>query len=51
MLKEELIVISGGAFKLTQSLLNSFSRAFNTVLDFGRTVGTTIRMLVSGKRC
>ena len=31
--------------------LNAASRALTTIMDFGRTVGTSIRMLVSGKRC
>lgn len=51
MNNEELIVITGGAFKLTQTLLNSLSRALTTILDFGRTVGTSIRMIVTGKIC
>ena len=46
---EELHEISGGAF--TATFLNAFSRAVNTILDFGRTVGTSIRMIISGKRC
>ena len=50
MTKEELMIISGGGW-LTATFLNAASRALNTIMDFGRTVGTSIRMFVSGKRC
>ena len=47
----ELINIVGGGFSFTSTFLNAFSRAINTVMDFGRSVGTSIRMFVTGKRC
>lgn len=50
MTNQELIVISGGGW-LSASFLNAASRALNTIMDFGRTVGTSIRMLVSGQKC
>ena len=50
MTNHELISISGGAW-LTSTFLNSASRALTTIMDFGRSVGTSIRMLVTGKRC
>ena len=50
MTNQELILITGGGW-LSATFLNAISRALTTVMDFGRTVGTTIRMLVSGKRC
>ena len=50
MTDKELVLISGGSW-LTAAFLNSFSRAITTVMDFGRSVGTSIRMIVTGKRC
>ena len=49
--KDELHFIVGGAFNFNSTFLNSAVRGFNTILDLGRTVGTAIRMLISGKRC
>lgn len=48
---KDLALISGGAFKFTASIFNAFSRTINTILDMGRTVGTSIRMYVTKKRC
>lgn len=50
MADQELMLITGGGW-LTATFLNAASRALTTIMDFGRTVGTSIRMLVSGKRC
>ena len=50
MSNEELILISGGGW-ISAALVNAGSRALNTIIDFGRTLGTSIRMLVTGKRC
>ena len=50
MTEQELILITGGGW-FSATLLNAASRALTTVMDFGRTVGTSIRMLVTGKRC
>lgn len=47
----ELITIYGGSFSFTATFLNSMSRAVNTILDLGRTLGTSIRMLRYGHRC
>ena len=49
--KEELLNISGGANWFSASFLNSISRAVNTLLDLGRSLGTSIRRSVSGKIC
>ena len=51
MKKEELIEINGGSIRFGSTFLNSVSRALNTITDLGRTVGTAIRMLVTGRRC
>ena len=50
MTNYELIQISGGAFSWG-SIVNAVSRGINTLLDAGRTFGTSIRMIVTGKRC
>ena len=50
MADQELMLITGGGW-LTAAFLNAASRALTTLMDFGRTVGTSIRMLVTGKRC
>lgn len=47
--KEELYEINGGG--ITATMLNAFARAFNTVLEFGRTVGTAIRRISSKNYC
>lgn len=45
----ELIKINGGGFGA--SYLNAAARAVNTLLDFGRTVGSSIRRIISRKYC
>lgn len=47
----ELIEIRGGAIRFNSTLLNAVSRLLNTITDLGRTVGTSIRMITSGRRC
>ena len=45
----QLIQIVGGGF--SAALLNSISRGVNTILELGRLFGTSVRMMVTGKRC
>lgn len=47
--KEELLNISGGG--ISASLLNAISRAVSTLMDLGRSLGTSIRRSISGKVC
>ena len=48
--EEELInVVGGGWFSAT--LINAAARALNTALELGRSLGTSIRMALSGKVC
>lgn len=49
--KEELLSISGGANWFSASFLNAVSRAVNTLLDLGRSLGTSIRRSISGQIC
>ncbi len=46
---KELLKIKGGA--ITASLINAIARGISTIADLGRSVGTAIRRLVSGKIC
>lgn len=49
--KDELLNIVGGASWLTSSFINALSKAANTLLQLGRSLGTAIRRSVSGKVC
>ena len=49
MSEQELIATVGGA--ITATWLNSLSRIINTICDLGRTVGTAINMIFSGRKC
>lgn len=50
---EELKKIMGGGITsyLSATFLNAAARAINTVLDLGRTLGSTIRRTLSGQYC
>jgi hypothetical protein len=49
-LKEcELININGGGY--TAAYLNAAARAVNTILELGRTVGTSIRRAITKNYC
>lgn len=47
--EEELNKIYGGA--ISAALLNAFSRAISTILELGRTVGSSIRRFYSKNYC
>lgn len=47
--EQELKKIYGGA--ISASLLNAFSRAMSTILELGRTVGSSIRRLYNKNYC
>ena len=46
---KELLTITGGG--LTSTFLNSLSRLITTVLDWGRTIGSSIYRHQSGNYC
>ena len=50
MRKEELVMIKGGSW-FSAALINSVARVINTALELGRSLGTSIRMTISGKIC
>ncbi len=45
----ELFCIKGGA--ITSTFLNSVARVITTILDLGRTVGSSIRRIYSKNYC
>ncbi len=47
--EQELNEITGGA--ITATLFNSIARLINTVLDLGRTVGSSIRRISNRNYC
>ena len=47
----DMLVIYGGSTAFSGTLLSSIAKLMNTVLDVGRTIGTAIRMVVTGKKC
>ena len=47
----ELMNVEGGASYLTASFLNAASRALSTIMDIGRSLGTSIRRMFSGSYC
>lgn len=47
----ELQTVVGGAFSWNSTALNAISRGINTILDLGRTFGTSLRMMISGRKC
>ncbi len=48
--KNQLIIIKGG-LNISGTLLNSIARLMNSILDVGRSFGSGIRRIVSGKKC
>ena len=45
----DLLKINGGG--ITAAYLNAAARAVSTILDFGRTIGSSIRRIISRKYC
>jgi len=48
---KELMTIEGGANWFTASFFNAASRAVETVMNIGRSLGSAIRRAFSGKVC
>ena len=48
---KELMNIEGGANWLTASFFNAASRAVDTLMNVGRSLGSAIRRAFSGKVC
>lgn len=50
MNNEALILIKGGA-TISGTLLSSIAKLINTFLEMGRSIGSALRMIRSGKKC
>lgn len=48
---EELNTIIGGGSSLSGTFINSLIKAFELILDFGRTIGSAIRFKTSSYMC
>ncbi len=46
----QLIMIRGG-LNISGTLLNSIARLMNSIMDVGRSLGSGIRRMVSGRKC
>ncbi len=47
----ELQEIKGGASNFNATFFNAIARCLSTLADIGRSLGTSIRMLFTGKVC
>lgn len=47
---EELYLIQGG-INWTASLFNGISKGINSILELGRSLGSSIRRIMTGKLC
>lgn len=47
----EINEIRGGAGTITATFLNSLARVITTILDLGRTIGSSIRRSRTGNLC
>ncbi len=48
--EKDLININGGA-SVTSSIINSFVRLYNSLIDLGRTIGSSIRRIATNSLC
>jgi hypothetical protein len=46
---EDLIIVRGGA--VTGALINALARGIETLLDLGRSLGSAIRRIKTGRLC
>lgn len=49
--KEELLEVKGGASWFTGTFISAITKAGNTLLDMGRSLGTAVRRIFSGNVC
>lgn len=47
----ELLKITGGAFNFSASMFNAISRTVDTIFQIGRSIGSSIRMIMSKRIC
>ena len=48
---KELLSVDGGANWLTAAFFNAASRALSTIIDIGRSLGSSIRRAINGSYC
>lgn len=51
MNQNELSNVYGGAFKITTTFFNAFSRYLTTLKSIGESAGSSLRRLLSKKSC
>jgi len=50
MNKEYLLQVEGG-INISGAIITAFTKAFNAIMDIGRSLGTAIRRINSGQLC
>lgn len=48
--KKELLMIEGG-ISISGTLINSFARGINALLELGRSLGSAVRRVMGNKLC
>ena len=48
---KELLTIEGGSNWLTAAFFNAAARAISTIVDIGRSLGSSIRRAINGSYC
>jgi len=51
MTKQELLQITGGSIKWSNSLLGYIYKTANTIMEIGRSLGSAIRRSIGGALC
>lgn len=49
--REEMIKVDGGSNYLSSTLISALTRAGNSLLDIGRSLGSAIRRIYEGDSC
>ena len=48
---KELMIVDGGSNWLTAAFFNAAARALSTIVDIGRSLGSSIRRAINGSYC
>lgn len=51
MKDKELILVTGGAFSLSAATINAIVRGAEAIYNLGRSLGSTLKMWKTGKKC
>ena len=49
--KEEMLEINGGSISITASFVNALSNAAETLLELGRSLGSSLRRIFENNSC